>query len=105
MRPSDSQLAGFDFCGFCIPLRTISGYTAAMSYVTLEVEIDHGRVVSKGPDPLPDKAAGLLTILPPGVTTTGGITPLDAFKELQRRLQLTPEKAESWKATIRDSRR
>lgn len=36
-----------------------------MSYLTLEVEIDHGRVVSKGLEPLPEKAAGLLTILNP----------------------------------------
>lgn len=34
-----------------------------MSYRTLEVEIDHGHVVSKGPDALPEKASGLLTIL------------------------------------------
>ena len=36
-----------------------------MIYRTLEVEIDHGRVVSKGPEILPDKASGLLTILNP----------------------------------------
>lgn len=35
-----------------------------MSYLTVEVEIDHGRVSSKGGEPLPEKAAGLLTILP-----------------------------------------
>jgi len=36
-----------------------------MSYRTLEVEIDHGRVLSKGPEVLPEKASGLLTILNP----------------------------------------
>lgn len=36
-----------------------------MSYLTLEVEIDHGRVLSKGPEALPEKASGLLTILDP----------------------------------------
>lgn len=36
-----------------------------MSYRTLEVEIDHGRLVSKGADTLPEKASGLLTILTP----------------------------------------
>jgi hypothetical protein len=36
-----------------------------MSYRTLEVEIDHGRVLSKGPETLPEKASGLLTILTP----------------------------------------
>ncbi len=34
-----------------------------MSYVTVEVEVEHGRVSPKGPEPLPDKASGLLTIL------------------------------------------
>jgi hypothetical protein len=36
-----------------------------MSYLTLEVEIDHGRVSAKGPEALPEKASGLLTILNP----------------------------------------
>ena len=34
-----------------------------MSYRTLEVELDHGNVVSKGAEALPEKASGLLTIL------------------------------------------
>jgi hypothetical protein len=36
-----------------------------VSYRTLEVEIDHGRVLTKGPETLPEKASGLLTILSP----------------------------------------
>ena len=36
-----------------------------MSYLTVEVEIDHGRVSSKGADALPERASGLLTILNP----------------------------------------
>ena len=36
-----------------------------MSFVTVEVEIDHGRVSAKGPEALPEKASGLLTILNP----------------------------------------
>jgi hypothetical protein len=36
-----------------------------MSYLTLEVEIDHGRVLPKGAEALPEKASGLLTILNP----------------------------------------
>jgi hypothetical protein len=36
-----------------------------MSYLTVEVELDHGRVVSKGAESLPEKASGLLTILDP----------------------------------------
>jgi len=38
-------------------------YLRAMSYLTVEVEIDHGRVLAKGPETLPEKASGLLTIL------------------------------------------
>ena len=36
-----------------------------MSYRTLEVDIDHGRVSPKGAEALPEKAFGLLTILNP----------------------------------------
>ena len=36
-----------------------------MSYLTLEVEIDHGRVLPKGAEALPEKGSGLLTILNP----------------------------------------
>ena len=36
-----------------------------MSYRTVEVEIDHGRVLPKGSESLPEKASGLLTILNP----------------------------------------
>ncbi len=32
-----------------------------MSYVTLEVTIDHGRIVPKEPDKLPETGKGLLT--------------------------------------------
>ena len=40
-------------------------YFAAMSYTTLEVEIEHGRIVPKEPQKLPEKGSGLLTILTP----------------------------------------
>jgi hypothetical protein len=33
-----------------------------MSYLTVEVEIDHGHVLPKGAEVLPEKASGLLTI-------------------------------------------
>ena len=39
-----------------------------MSYLTVEVEIDHGRVQPKGAESLPDKASGLLTIFTPPLT-------------------------------------
>ena len=76
-----------------------------MSYVTLEVDIEHGNVVPKEPGKLPHTGSGLLTILTPAPTTLPTLAPLDAFKTLQRELQLTPEKAEAWKAAIRDARR
>jgi hypothetical protein len=36
-----------------------------MSYLTLEVEIEHGHVSPKGAEALPEKASGLLTIFVP----------------------------------------
>jgi hypothetical protein len=33
-----------------------------MSYITVEVDIDHGRIVPREPEKLPDTATGLLTI-------------------------------------------
>jgi hypothetical protein len=39
------------------------GYSSAVNYLTLEVEIDHGRVSPKGTETLPERASGLLTIL------------------------------------------
>jgi hypothetical protein len=36
-----------------------------MSFTTVEVEIDHGHISPKGPERLPEKAYGLLTILNP----------------------------------------
>jgi hypothetical protein len=36
-----------------------------MSYTTLEVDIEHGRIVPKEPQMLPEKGFGLLTILNP----------------------------------------
>jgi len=35
-----------------------------MSYTTVEVEFDHGRVTPKEPGALPESGRGLLTILP-----------------------------------------
>jgi len=38
---------------------------AAVSYKTVEVELEHGRVHAAGAETLPDKARALLTILSP----------------------------------------
>ena len=53
-----------------------------MSYLTLEVEIDHGRVLPRGPEGLPEKGSGLLTIL----ETVS--TPVASAKPLHRRVEL-----------------
>ncbi|MBI4323889.1 MAG: hypothetical protein HY674_01355 [Chloroflexi bacterium] len=39
-----------------------------MSYLTLEVDIDHGKVVPKEPDKMPESGRGLLTILQPAAS-------------------------------------
>lgn len=38
-----------------------------MSLVTIEVEIDHGRVIPRGSESLPEKGTGLLTLLPDSI--------------------------------------
>ncbi len=45
-----------------------------MSYLTVEVEIDHGRIVARGPERLPEKGNGLLTILQPVSGPNVGLT-------------------------------
>ena len=49
-----------------------------MSYLTVEVEIDHGHVLPKGVETLPDKASGLLTILAP--SPLAGLRPIGLAK-------------------------
>lgn len=45
-----------------------------MRFLTVEVEIDHGRILPKGAEALPEKAVGLFTILSPEVTDSGSHT-------------------------------
>lgn len=70
----------------------------------MEVEIDHGKVVSKGLSKLPEKASGLLTIFLPE-TSGAKLTPLQALDALQKHLQVDAEKAAKWMATVREGRR
>lgn len=51
-----------------------------MSYLTVEVDIDHGRIVSRGPEALPEKGSGLLTILPPAGNAPGTPRPFGLAK-------------------------
>ena len=53
-----------------------------MSYVTFEVEIDHGRIVAREPEKLPKKGSGLLTILQPAAI------PTDEVKAVRKRVEL-----------------
>lgn len=76
-----------------------------MSYLTLEVEIDHGKVIVKESSKLPEKASGLLTILQPENPQLTGLTPLQAFEELQKHLQLDTRKAQEWMDSVREARR
>ena len=36
-----------------------------MSYITVQVDIDHGKVTAREPEKLPIKATGVLTVLSP----------------------------------------
>ena len=76
-----------------------------MTYVTLEVDIDHGKLVPKAPAKLPEAGHGLLTILEPAVAQPAGLTPLEALEALQEHLHLDEKKAAEWMATVRDARR
>ena len=78
-----------------------------MSYLTLEVEIDHGRIVPREPAKLPSKGRGLLTVLEstPEVTEIEKMTPLEAFHTLQKSLRLDETKARAWMDMVRDARR
>jgi hypothetical protein len=78
-----------------------------MSYLTVEVDIDHGRIVPTEPAKLPEKGKGLLTVLgsDQGLTEAQKMTPLEAFRALQKQLNLDDAKAAAWIDTIRDARR
>lgn len=76
-----------------------------MSYITLEVEIDHGRVVPRGAEKLPERGSGLLTNLEPETRSVPTITPLAAFQALQRSLNLDDAKAKAWMDVVHDARR
>jgi len=76
-----------------------------MSYLTLEVDIDRGRVVAKEPGRLPEKGTGLLTILHTAEDGQPQPTPLQALDALQKHLRLDPEKAAKWMDAVREARR
>lgn len=78
-----------------------------MSYLTVEVDIDHGRIVAREASKLPEKGKGLLTVLESSenVPAINGMSQLEAFHALQKSLNLDEAKAKAWMETIRDARR
>jgi hypothetical protein len=75
-----------------------------MSLVTLEVEIQHGQVVPREPDKVPESGRGLLTILPAEARATAASF-LQALGRLQQHLQLDERQAVEWTARVQDARR
>jgi hypothetical protein len=76
-----------------------------MSYLTLEVEIDHGKVVPKEPGRLPQTGSGLLTIFQARPNAQPQLAPLQALEALQEHLQLDAKKAAEWMTVVREARR
>jgi hypothetical protein len=76
-----------------------------MSYLTVEVEIDHGHVLAKDAQNLPEKASGLLTIFPPSAVNRAAISPLQALESLQAHLRLDAAGATEWMTSVREARR
>ena len=77
-----------------------------MSYVTLPVDIADGRITPREPEKMPAQGHGYLTILSetPRKHEVSTAERLRALRELRKSLALTPEKAATWMATIRDQR-
>ncbi|MND01919.1 hypothetical protein D3C83_211040 [compost metagenome] len=71
----------------------------------MEVDIDHGKISPRGSTPLPDKAAGLLTILPATPSTPQAGAFLQNLESLQKQLQLDAAGAKKWMGTVSVARR
>ena len=76
-----------------------------MSYLTLEVEIDHGKVVLKEPALLPETGTGLLTIFQSKANEQSKLAPLQALEALQKHLCLDAVKVAEWMTVVREARR
>ena len=76
-----------------------------MSYRTVEVDIDHGHVLAKGSQSLPEKGSGLLTILRSDTVNRAAISPIQALESLQKHLRLDAAKAMEWMTSVREARR
>ena len=76
-----------------------------MSYLTVEVEIDHGHVLAKGTESLPEKASGLLTILKSDAVGQTVKSRLQALATLQKHLRVDDVAATEWMVSVRNARR
>jgi hypothetical protein len=76
-----------------------------MSYLTVEVEIDHGHVQAKGAESLPEKGSGLLTLFQSDAVNRAAVTPLQALESLQKHLRLDAAGAAEWMTSVREARR
>lgn len=56
-----------------------------MSYAALEVELREGRVIPRGPEPLPQSGSGLLVILSAGNVLQGDSGWREAVADIRRR--------------------
>jgi|GEM_PF-928023 len=79
-----------------------------MSYKTLEVEIENGRIIASGAETLPGRARGLLTLLSESGGTDTRKGPAKTGAELAARLaaikKLPPEEAEAFARDIEEAR-
>lgn len=78
-----------------------------MSYLTVEVDIDHGQIFPREPAKLPEKGRGILTVLESTEEGAGieKMSPIEALEALQKSLKLDDAKAKAWMDMIREARR
>jgi len=75
-----------------------------MSYLTVEVEIDHGHILAKGRESPLEKSTGLLTIFQADAAGRPALSSLQALESLQKQLQLDASGAKAWQASVREAR-
>lgn len=78
-----------------------NGHTVSLDSSTLEVVEQLARTWGVSKEEAVKRAVTQAEAAPAPIKTSDR---LQAFKELQRRLQLTPEKAAAWQADVRDAR-
>lgn len=79
-----------------------------MNLKTYEVEIDHGKIVSRQPEQLPEHGRGFLTLERDSTTAkdqAASEKKLQALERLTQSLALDDAKANHWKEMIREARR